>query len=95
MLQIEKITDVAWLDPTELLVLGAANTTSALAAYRVVEDASQITAEGGPEDANAVGLAVLPRTQTAIMIGRGHTWRDDGNQWQPFIDNVSALAYPG
>jgi hypothetical protein len=95
MLQIEKITDVAWLDPTELLVLGAANTTSALAAYRVVEDASQITAEGGPENANAVGLAVLPRTQTAIMIGRGHTWRDDGNQWQPFIDNVSALAYPG
>jgi Lipoprotein LpqB beta-propeller domain/Sporulation and spore germination len=96
MLQIEKITDVAWLDPTELLVLGAANPTSAVAAYRVVEDASQISSEGGPENSNAVGLAVLPRTQTAIIIGRvGHTWKDDGNQWQPFVDNVSTLAYPG
>jgi hypothetical protein len=96
MLQIEKIVDVAWLDPTELLVLGAANPTSALAAYRVVEDASQITSEAGPENSNAVGLAVLPRTQTAIIIGQmGHTWKDDGNQWQLFVDNVSTLAYPG
>jgi Lipoprotein LpqB beta-propeller domain/Sporulation and spore germination len=96
MLQIEKITDVAWLDPTQLVVLGAGNPSSALAAYRVVEDASQITSEAGPENSNAVGIAVLPRTQTAIIIGqKGQTWKDDGNQWQPFVDNVSTVAYPG
>jgi hypothetical protein len=67
-----------------------------LAAYRVVEDASQITSEAGPENSNAVGIAVLPRTQTAIIIGqKGQTWKDDGNQWQPFVDNVSTVAYPG
>src|SRR4029077_8291353 len=40
---IRRIADVAWLDSTELLVLGSADATTAYAPFRVVEDASQIT----------------------------------------------------
>ena len=95
---IRTIADVAWLDATELLVLGAADPASTYAPYRVVADASRITAEGEPQNWDAVELAVLPRTQTAIIVGsQGHTWKDDGSQWLPFLDKItiSTIAYPG
>ena len=66
---IRTIADVAWLDATELLVLGAADPASAYAPYRVVEDASRITAEGEPQNWEAVELAVLPR-----HADRNHRW---------------------
>ncbi len=94
---LRTIADVAWLDATELLVLGAADAATAYAPYRVAEDASRITAEGEPQDWDAVELAVLPRAQTAIIVGRnGQTWKDDGNQWLPFLDKIkiSTVAYP-
>ena len=94
MPQISRIADVAWLDATELLVLGAADSNTAYAPFRVVEDASRITKEGEPENWNAVELAVLPRTQTAIIVGSadgvGQTWKDNGSQWVPFVDKMSA-----
>ena len=97
--RISRIADVAWLDATELMVLGVADGATAYAPFRVAEDASQITPEGESDNWNAVELAVLPRTQTAIVVGRsgqaGKTWKDDGNQWLPFVDNVSTIAYPG
>jgi len=93
---IGRIADVAWLDATEMLVLGSADATTAYAPFRVVEDASQITPKGESENWNAVELAVLPRTQAAIVVGHdGRTWKDDGNQWQPFIDKIHTIAYPG
>jgi lipoprotein LpqB-like beta-propeller protein/sporulation and spore germination protein len=95
-LSIDKIRDVAWLDATELLVLGAKAADTAFAPVRVVQDASQITPQGEPENWNAVGLAVSPRRPIAIIIGQnGQTWRDTGNQWVPFLNRVSAVAYPG
>ncbi len=93
---IETIRDVAWLDATELLVLGAARGESAIAPYRVVEDASRITPEGESPNSDAVELAVLPQTQTAIIVGsNGKTWRDTGSQWLPFLDQavVRTVAY--
>jgi Lipoprotein LpqB beta-propeller domain/Sporulation and spore germination len=95
---IRTIADVAWLDGTELLVLGTTYNDSAHTPYRVVEDASRITAEGEPQNWDAEELAVLPWTQTAIIVGRrGNTWKDDGSEWLPFLDNVtvSTVAYPG
>jgi hypothetical protein len=94
---IARIADVAWLDANELLVLGAADADSAFSPFRVVEDASRITAEGDSQNWDAIQLAVLPRTQTAVVLGRGgHTWKDDGSQWLPFpLEGISAIAYPG
>jgi hypothetical protein len=97
MPQIGRIADVAWLDATELMVLGAAGPDSAYAPFRVMEDASRITTDGDPENWDAVELTVLPRTQTAIIIGgSGGTWMDNGSQWIEFIDGkVRTIAYPG
>jgi Lipoprotein LpqB beta-propeller domain/Sporulation and spore germination len=94
---IRTIADVAWLDATELLVLGAADPASTHAPYRVVADASRITAEGEPQNWDAVELAVLPRARTAIIVGgKGNTWKDDGTQWLPFLDKIpiSTITYP-
>ena len=40
--QITRMVDVAWIDPTDLLVLGAPDKDAAIAPFRVSEDASQI-----------------------------------------------------
>ena len=97
--QIGIIRDVAWLNATELLVLGAANANTAFAPFRVAMDASRISAYGDPPGWDAHELAVLPRTQSAVVVGRvdeeNRTWKYDGNQWLLFVENVSTIAYPG
>jgi hypothetical protein len=96
MLPIRIIKDVAWIDATELLLLGAPDPDTAVAPFRVVEDASRITPQGEPETRDAAALAVLPGTQTAVIVGRdGRTWKYDGNQWTHFVDKIRAIAYPG
>jgi hypothetical protein len=92
---ISDIADVAWFDPTELLVLGKAGGNSRL--FRVAQDASLVTQKGEAQNFDADELAVSPQTQSVIMVGsRGRSWKDDGTQWQPFLDHViSAIAYPG
>jgi hypothetical protein len=98
---IRSIRDVAWLNATELLVLGAADGESVFVPFRVAQDASQIAGYGEPEAwGNAFELAVQPRTQSAIILGRAadgvdRTWSYDGNQWKRFVDSVTTAAYPG
>jgi hypothetical protein len=98
---ISRIRDVAWLDATELLVLGAVDGDNSFAPFRIAQDASQITSYGEPGAwGNALELAVQPRTQSAIILGRaadgvGRTWNYDGNQWKSFVDSVTTVAYPG
>jgi hypothetical protein len=94
---IRNIADVAWVDATELLVLGASDPTVAFQPYRVVEDASRIAGQGNGENWKPVELAVSPRRQTAIIVGdRGQTWKYDGSQWSLFMkDPVTTIAYPG
>ena len=95
-LPIGKIADVAWRDGTELLVLGAADAATTYTPYQVVADASRIAAEGEPAKWDAKELAVLPGTQTAIVVGStGKTWKDDRSEWLLFLEGVSTLAYPG
>jgi Lipoprotein LpqB beta-propeller domain/Sporulation and spore germination len=91
--QIARIVDVAWLDATELLVLGATPGDTALAPYLVVQDASRIAPHGEPGNKDGVELAALPGRQPAIIRGRdGRLWKDDGSQ---LIDAVRGIAYPG
>jgi Lipoprotein LpqB beta-propeller domain/Sporulation and spore germination len=92
---IAKIVDVAWLDATELLVLGAAPGDTALAPYRVVQDASRIAPHGEPGNKNGVELAALPGRQPALIRGPdGRLWKDDGSQL-PIKAVITAIAYPG
>ena len=95
--QVTQIADLAWLDASELLLLGAATKNAAMAPVRVTADASQIIAEGGePAKWNARELTVLSRPNTTIVVGADdRTWRDNGSQWLPFLDHVKTIAYPG
>ena len=92
---ITQPADVAWLDPTELLVLG--RTEQGTAVFRVAQDASVASKRGEVQNVDARQLAVSPQTQSVVVLGRtGTTWKDDGNQWQPFLTGkFSAIAYPG
>jgi lipoprotein LpqB-like beta-propeller protein/sporulation and spore germination protein len=92
---ISQLVDVAWFDSTELLVLSKKAGTSTL--FRVAQDASLVTQKGETQNVDAVEIAVSPQTQSVIIRGRaGRTWKDDGNQWQPFLDHpVTGIAYPG
>jgi hypothetical protein len=92
---ISDVADVAWFDPTDLLVLGKTGGNSTL--FRVAQDASLVTQKGEAQDFDAAELAVSPQTQSVIMVGsRGRSWKDDGTRWQPFLDHtISAIAYPG
>ena len=75
------------MDATDLLVLGAASKTASLQPFRISQDASRITSEGESTNWDPVELTVLLGSQAAIVIGRnGQTYRDEGNQWAPYLD---------
>ena len=94
--QVTQMADVGWLDATQLLVLGSANKNAALGPVKITEDASQISGENQANNWNAVELTVQPRTQTALIVGKDQRiYRDDGSQWQPFLDGITTIAYPG
>ena len=92
---VNRIVDVAWLDANELLLLGATD-DAPLVPVRVAADASRVIPERGVDDWGARQLTVLARPQTAVVVGAdGQAWRDDGNQWLPFLDDVVTVAYAG
>jgi hypothetical protein len=94
--RLVRLQDVAWIDATELMVLGSASSAFALQTYRISQDASRITGSGVSTSRDAGDLTVLLRTQTAIVVARsGQSYRIDAGQWTRFIDKVSAAAYPG
>jgi len=76
-------------------VLG--RTEQGTAVFRVAQDASVASKRGEVQNVDARELAVSPQTQSVVVLGRtGTTWKDDGNQWQPFLTGkFSAIAYPG
>jgi hypothetical protein len=94
--KLNRLQDLSWVDATDLLVLGAASKTASLQPFRISQDASRITSEGESTNWDPVELTVLLGSQAAIVVGRnGQTYRDEGNQWAPYVDEVSTIAYPG
>ena len=96
MTQLKELKDVSWLDATHLLVLGSPTAKEQAGPYAVSEDASTITDQGEALSWDPAEIAVLLRTQSAIVrSSNGQTWRDQGTTWAPFVGNVQAVAYPG
>lgn len=96
--EIALLRDVAWLDATDLLVLGATSRESGTLPYQVTQDASLITPLSEPNNTDPVEVTVLLGTQgaqTSVLIGRkGQSFRDDGEQWSPLLTGCSTLAFP-
>jgi len=94
--QLTVLKDVSWLDATHLLVLGSPSAKEPAGPYAVSQDASTITDQGEALSWDPVDVAVLLRTQSAIVrSSNGQTWRDQGTTWAPFVGSVTAVAYPG
>lgn len=92
------VRDLAWTSASRLMVLGAATAGGPYVPTTMSIDASEVETEPQTNDWNAVQLAVLLRSQTAvpIVLARdGRTFRDDGTQWQLLLSGVAAIAYPG
>ena len=93
---LTRIADLSWVDATDLLVLGGESATASLTPHRVSQDASTITPRGESVAWDAVTLTTQLRSQSAVVVGaRGQAWRDVGTSWVPFLDKVTAAAYPG
>ena len=81
---ISSIRDLTWADASTLMVLGAENRRSPYVVSTVSDDAAQIETEPQTNDWDAVALAVLLRTGTAVVLAEdGRTVRDDGTRWEP------------
>jgi Lipoprotein LpqB beta-propeller domain/Sporulation and spore germination len=90
------LQDVAWIDDTDLLVLGSTFASTVRQPFRVSQDTSRIIAEGESTDWDAKELAVQVPKQTVIAVDRnGQTYRDGGSEWTPFLSKVSTIAYAG
>jgi Lipoprotein LpqB beta-propeller domain/Sporulation and spore germination len=94
-MQLGRLRDVAWINATELMVLGSASDAAVLQTYRISQDASTIMAST-VASRDAVELTVRRPSQTAFVVGaNGQTYRNDDGQWIPFVKNLSTIAYPG
>jgi hypothetical protein len=91
------VRDLAWLNATDLLVLGAPTPTATVLPYRVSQDASVITPPSEPSNWDPVEVTVLlGGAQTSVVVGRkGQSYKDDGAQWTAFVSGCSTLAFPG
>jgi Lipoprotein LpqB beta-propeller domain/Sporulation and spore germination len=90
-----RLQDVAWIDATDLLVIGSPFASVALQPFRMSQDASRMIAEGDSKW-DARELAVLLPKQTVIAVDRnGQTYRDGGTEWTRLLSKVSTIAYPG
>ena len=94
--QLPQLRDVGWLDPTHLIVLGAAGPKDGYSPFSVSVDGSTVLDEGEVIDWNPIEVTVLLRTQSALIRSRDRRiWRDQGSTWQPLVDQCTAVAYPG
>lgn len=94
--QITDMRDVAWSDPTTLLVLATTGTDTPYMVTQISQDASSIQSAPPAGDWEPVELTVLLRTETAVVRTRdGRAFRDEGQQWRELLTGVSAVAYPG
>ena len=91
-----RIADIAWIDATELILLGAPTFNDNLELIRIRDDGSRITSTTGePSDWDARDITVQMRTKTTIVRGpRGDTWRNNGSQWVLFLDGHQRHRVP-
>lgn len=95
---VTDVRDVAWLNATDLLVLGRNTAGGAFVPSTISVDGSTVETEPQTLDWDGRSLAVLLQTQTATPIAvtaEGDAYRDDGTSWRPYVTGVTALAYPG
>ena len=94
--EVTQMVDVAWVNATDILLLGAETKDAAILPYEISDDALNITKEIAPVDWAAEEITVqLPTQTTVVRGGKGQTYRQENSQWVGFGDPVDAVAFPG
>ncbi len=98
--QVQRITDLGWISPTRLLILGAGGTGTSFEPYGVEIDGSQFERVGTSDSWGATVLttAVDPGGSFhAVVAGRkDRVWiYRSGDQWELLSDNLRQPAYAG
>jgi len=92
---ITDMLDLAWADPTTLLVLTRQRRGDPATVTRVSDDAASVETDAPRDGFDPVELGVLLRTGTAVVRTReDRVFRDDGQSWSPVVGRVDALAAP-
>jgi hypothetical protein len=93
------ITDVAWLGPSALAVIGSSAAANPVEVHRVDSDGVNLTDLGRPFDTTLTALATpvqAAATQLVVLGADGKAWRYvDTYQWTQVGENLAAVAYPG
>ena len=94
------LADLAWLDATTIMVLGATSPGAALGPYTTSQDGAVTTSAGNPDQWLAVELAASPREPElvrAVLRGSNdRVWRyEDDFSWVQIAEGVTAVAFPG
>lgn len=97
---VRVLADVAWLDATTLMALGAPDATSQLSPYTTRQDGSSTKAAGNPDQWNAAMLASSPREPPAVRAvlkgAKGQVWRyEDDYTWVQIAEGLRTVAYAG
>jgi len=98
--RVSQLTDVAWLDATNLMVLGAVGRTAPLGPYVTAQDGATTQSVGNPDQWNATMIAASPRDPAAVRAvlrgSGGQVWRyEDDFTWVQIADGVTTVAFPG
>jgi len=103
---VRSISDVAWLDATTLMALGAPDRDSQNVPYITSQDGASTRAAGTPDQWNATMLAASPRDQDptspgtsvkAVLLGQaGAVFQyEDDYTWSELGKGVTTVAFPG
>lgn len=97
--RLSALADLAWLDATTIMVLGATSPGAALGPYTTSQDGSVTQSNGNPDQWLAIELAASPREPEVIAVLRGtndRVWRyEDDFSWVQIAEGVTTLAFPG
>ncbi|QGF24400.1 LpqB family beta-propeller domain-containing protein [Raineyella fluvialis] len=97
--QLTSISDVGWIGPTGLAVLGASQESTQPSPYRVDLSTVAVQQIGQPDGWQAKSIATLPNPESTRMVvvgEQGGAWRyEDSFTWPHLSSTMTAAVYPG
>ncbi|MDO5681614.1 MAG: LpqB family beta-propeller domain-containing protein, partial [Propionibacteriaceae bacterium] len=94
----DRIVDLGWLTPTELIVLASGEGRQSVRPYHVDIQGAAIHEIGQPDNWQSFAVATSPRSEKgrAVVVGTNGAWRfEDEYRWPMLARGLVAAAYAG
>ncbi|MEA5154732.1 LpqB family beta-propeller domain-containing protein [Raineyella sp.] len=97
--QLTSVSDIGWIGPMGLAVLGAGQESTQPSPYRLDLSTVAVQQIGQPDGWQARSIATLPNPESTRMVvvgDQGGAWRyEDVFTWPRLSGTITAAAYPG